>query len=75
MKHNAHPFEHTGLCHVCGKPTRPHVHVECGRARDAAKQAIVPGIVPVTAAQREKTTKRRAQRSYSLGKIPPFCKL
>ena len=73
MKHPEHPFHKTGLCHICGKPTKLLIHVECGKKCDEEKKTKKV-FDRCSQQQHENAAHNAAKKAYAAGKIPWFAK-
>ena len=76
MKHPQQPWKKTGLCHVCGKPTKLLIHQECGKKMDAAKKANKVATVggrELNQQHQENSKHNAAKRRYLAGHVPKFC--
>ena len=76
MKHAQQPWKKTGLCHVCGKPTKLLIHQPCGAKMDAAKKAHkVAGVGrgELNQQHQENSKHNAAKRRYAAGYVPKFC--
>lgn len=76
MKHSQQPFKKTGLCYVCGKPTKLLIHQACGKKLDAAKvtkKVATVGDFEVNQQQVENSRHNCAKKRYTKGYVPKFC--
>ena len=76
MKHAQQPWKKTGLCYVCGKPTKLLIHQPCGAKMDAAKKAkkvAKVGSFEINQQQQETAHHNAAKRRYAAGYVPKFC--
>ena len=72
MKPLSATWKKTGMCHICGKPTKLLIHVRCGLKCDAAKATKVPGMGNLTVQHTENGKHNAAKKKWQAGKLPPW---
>jgi hypothetical protein len=72
MKPLSPTWKKTGLCRVCGKPTKLLIHAPCGLKCDAEKTKKVPGMGNLTVQHTENSKHNANKKKWAAGKIPPW---
>ena len=72
MKPLSPTWKKTGLCHVCGKPTKLLIHKPCGLKADQARATKIPGFGNLTQQQQENSKHNANKKAWAAGKLPPW---
>lgn len=67
-------LKRTGLCAVCGKPTKLRIHVACGEKKAAEKNQKVAGLGNLTKRHQETARHNRAKKKWADGYLPWWAK-
>lgn len=66
----------TGICFICGKPTKLLIHNECGKSVDKLKKETIAAEFngnKITVQQKETANHNRKKKDYINGCVPKFC--
>lgn len=72
MKLGKNQYARTGLCRVCGNPTKMLIHEKCGKSVDAERDKVAEGD-KLSESQKQKKRNAKAKKAYQSGKVPKFC--